>query len=401
MPACIKHHQVAMSIASRAARAFKRTTRAVSTDAYAANICAEKSIASDRSKGDANTLHSLCDVHGTAGCYNKVFHPFDKYVSGIIHIALALRSGAAMVQFRRCLREEIASRLEIIQGSPPQEVVDYKKQIVRLFVNHGNAVHTRRALLAICPNGDWRAENVQYYVPIVGGDFRADDKSGILEFLTHGLTSALASSQPAQYNRSRWTGSDIALDDLSIFEAVHKLLSTTMCRFAATFLTGQAARFHLDLGVSLARYEQGLAVAIADIPGGNESGDDGEEVEADADAPRDKPQPDDQQEKDLSWAQQNARHRRQSIEFLRLRPFAHMILMRWLMEPLRQYLSKQFDRASDKWERKQLSAVAKAVRDGRAPSRQYRITEVASGEDDKLFMRQVELMFSEARVWSI
>ena len=83
--------------------------------------------------------------------------------------------------------------------------------------------------------------------------------------MVHGLTSALASSQPTQYNRSRWTGIDVAVDDLSMFDAAHRLLSTTMCRICALHLSGAAARFHLGFSKSLAVYGPSMAVAIEDI----------------------------------------------------------------------------------------------------------------------------------------
>ena len=56
----------------------------------------------------------------------------------------------------------------------------------------------------------------------------------------------------------------MAVDDLSIFDAAHRVLSTTMCRFCAIHLSGAAARFHLGLAKSLAVYDPSMAVAIED-----------------------------------------------------------------------------------------------------------------------------------------
>ena len=53
-------------------------------------------------------------------------------------------------------------------------------------------------------------------------------------------------SPPHMYNRKKWTGSDIAVDDLGLFEAVFRLLSTTFYRFTA-FSTLEASCAQLRL----------------------------------------------------------------------------------------------------------------------------------------------------------
>ena len=126
-----------------------------------------------------------------------------------------------MTRFRAALRAEIDSRLEVLNGNPPAEAIAYKKRVMRLFVSHGSAVATRRALLALCPNGEWRAPKVQYYVRSSTSQPRS--RAAILEHVTSGVMVALASAQPALYNRSKWTGCDLAVDDLRVFEAVHRL----------------------------------------------------------------------------------------------------------------------------------------------------------------------------------
>ena len=84
-------------------------------------------------------------------------------ISGVIRVALALRTGSAMVRFRSCLRQDIFSRLKILSGVAPPEAVEYRRKALRLFLSHGRAVEARRALLAVLPNGEWRSRNVQHY----------------------------------------------------------------------------------------------------------------------------------------------------------------------------------------------------------------------------------------------
>ena len=85
-------------------------------------------------------------------------------------------------------------------------------------------------------NGGWRSSRVEFYI-VPGKEAEFRNRKSVLDHVVAGLTVALAACQPALYNRNRWTGSDIAVDDIAIIEAVHKLLSTTFARFAASFLT--------------------------------------------------------------------------------------------------------------------------------------------------------------------
>ena len=96
----------------------------------------------------------------------------------------------------------------------------------------------------------------------------------IVEHLTSGLLVSLCNAQPGLYPRSRWTGADVALDNLGLMECVHKLLSTTYFRFAASFVKGAARRQLLNCGLRAADYSpQGMdAIAdLDDVAGGEDS----------------------------------------------------------------------------------------------------------------------------------
>ena len=405
---CIKQQQLSMSRVGRAAKAFKSYTRAVTTDAFSGNKAAEGGIAQERAKGEGHhgSLHLLCAVHATAGVYDRCFSLVDAHITGVIRAALALRSGAAMARFRACLREEIGSRLEIKTGFPSAAASNYKKQACRLFVSHGQAALTRRALLALCPNGDWRASSVQYHASSEEQQRLSPDE--VKEHLTNGLVVALASSQPALYNRSKWTGSDMAVDDLGIFEAVHRLLSTTFARFCASYQSGALAASFLVLGKALAKYDcqqrelEGEAGEEREVvaeeqavgeatPGGGEAVAKADREDAASKERGDAP----------DWVRENVKHRKIAMAFLRGQPLALMILIRLLMEPLRQYMGKQFRRAADKWDFSQRAAMAHAAEQGREHVRQLRVVQVAEGSDDRQFALQVRLLASTEHLWAI
>ena len=130
--AAVKSQQLGVLLVTRVARIFGGMTRAATTDAHPSNICAETEIAMDRSGSQSSSLRVLCEVHACAGVYKKVFEPLDSKLTSVIRIALLLRSGGAMSKFRRCLREEIASRLDILNGHPPESALAYKRRILGL-----------------------------------------------------------------------------------------------------------------------------------------------------------------------------------------------------------------------------------------------------------------------------
>lgn len=82
--ACIAEQQMHASTMSRVAAAFCGATRAVTTDACAANLSAEASILKARGTGvpSCDTLHVRCDVHCTALVYDKTLNLVDQHVSG-------------------------------------------------------------------------------------------------------------------------------------------------------------------------------------------------------------------------------------------------------------------------------------------------------------------------------
>lgn len=105
----IKEVQHRMRGISRAAVRFSHAVRSATTDRYSGNVVSERSIKKDMDELWA-AAHFFCDVHRTAGVYTKAFVAAEANTRGMIHAALALGNGAALIRFRRAVREEISSR---------------------------------------------------------------------------------------------------------------------------------------------------------------------------------------------------------------------------------------------------------------------------------------------------
>ena len=387
--AVMKELQLRVSGVTEWALAFKRQSRITCTDAHAAAIACERSIGHDRmSFGNADSMHKKCEVHCTAGVFKKTFALIDGNISGMLNCALAMRSGSAMARFRSCLAEEIRSRLDIRHGRPSREAMSYKAKVLQLFVSHGASLATRRALLLLAPNGDWRSQKVEFYVSAgLGAISKRED---VIEHLTSGLTAALCSSQPRLYPRSRWTGADLATDDLGILECVHKLLSTTFFRFAASHTSGALRSMLLDAGRWAAMYEPATHTPIRDSatePGADDDhADDGLPGLPVMDS----------QATSADWIKMNAKRRRLACAWLATSPLGHIMLQRLCMEPLRVYMERQLKRAGADWEACQPDKVAAS--DG--ARRDFRPTEIANGSDDKRLQEQVGMLFNQDEMWA-
>lgn len=346
-------------------KCFKTVLRLATTDSYSALVSAEASLAADRA-GKLAGGHLKCSVHKAATVHGRVFAFVEDSISSMVNLALALRTGSAMPVFRKCLQAEISSRLELRHGRPSQDAVRYKRTLLQMCVQHGAGALVRRVLLASVPNGDWRAPKVQFFVDIAPPGV-STDRSSVLEFLTAGLMAALTASQPTLYPRHRWVGADIAVSELAIMEGCHRLLSTTFARVCAAHARGSTRSAFLAEARTLAVYDSSVAgsnfggeiqdepVEAHILPIAIEQGDSTEDTQAGGAGDSNTTMGGN------AFAEENARRRRLGLQFCRQNPLGTLLVVRILLEPLRQYMSAQFQRASRHFEFTQRAKEARAV----------------------------------------
>jgi len=208
----------------------------------------------------------------------------------------------------------------------------------------------------------WRSDRIECYLP--AGTAGALDRERVLNHMTAGLITALCSSQPELYVRHRWTGSELATDDLGILESCHQLLSTTFRRFVI-------------------HYQPALAKQLPAVPTrpALQMGPEPPSL-CDSSGPAD-PKAPEKDEKD-SHAAVNAKNRQMAFAWTSSKPLGKLVLSRLVMEPLRQLLSEQFRVSGAEWAKQQECLVAKAFEDGSDPARarQYRLAIAASCKDE-------------------
>ena len=339
--ACAMEAQLQVSSATALRERLLVRARGATTDRGAENKPCERAIADMLYHGQAGLLHTFCEVHMTAGIHKKVFAQpgLDPVVSGAIRTALSLRNGAAMLRFRKALREEVQSRLQVCRGVPAPEARRYRQAAITMFMQRGPHISKRRLLMAMVPNGEWRSKRVQYYIdPTGAGPQREED---VPSHLVAGLLAALADCAPPVYARHRWTGADIATDALGILEVCHKLGSTTYMRFAASYASGALKSSLLLAGKRLAAYTPEVLPSIADVDLGAEGQEDPAHVAEGRDGASNPAA-------GTEWAKVNAEDRKLGVRFWMNDPLGDLCRQRLLLEPLRADLEVQFAIASER-----------------------------------------------------
>ena len=210
------------------ANSFQHKARIVCVDKAGANAKAERGLVADRSPAWSSGVLP-CEVHITSTIFKKTYPVYmPEHVSGLLHTALSLRSGPSLGLFRRCLAKTIERQLVIMHGSPPREATQHKQTCMEIFMSDCSSSLVQRVLLANLPNGDWRRRGEVEYYPPAGA---AANRAAVVQMFTSGLLFALVAHKPRLWPQHRWTGADIAIDELCRLEMVHGLLSSTYALF--------------------------------------------------------------------------------------------------------------------------------------------------------------------------
>ena len=390
-----------LSATTTHSEAFKLRTRISSMDKASANLLTETCMVASR-RGHWKPLVNTCEVHTTARAFRKTFDNLvPQHISAIIHIALALRSGSAMVSFRRCLVQEIHSRLKLYYGPVPEAAVIYRQKMLSLFWTTGSNLLLRRMLVSKLPNGMWSLkEEVQVYLPLT--DQGQVSKDSVARSLEKALSFVLTGSKPHVFPRHRWTGSDLSVEDLGRLECVHYLLSSTWHRFMAAHGKPEKQPMVTQLGVVDAE-----SVSIDNVEGVGQPPHQSSLNSSDNQHPTiclETLASAENNEK-TRGAQEHARDRQQGNDWLTSSlhsPLSILVMLRKAMQPLVMLLNSQLDVASLDWEKKQQAIMAlhiqtQALQGPRPPLRHHQATIAAEGVLEKMFFESLSELFE--RPW--
>ena len=226
-----------LSVATSSSNSFALQTRMVSRDQAGYNKKAERGLIHERQTGQWLPLDFDCEIHGTSRAFTKTYDELlQADITGLLNVALCLRSGSNMVLFRRCLFEECLSKVKIMYGAVPKEAHEYRAAFMKVFLTTGSNLLLNRLLLCKLPNGLWSKKSViEVFLPHDVGDGVSAGK--MASVITSSLCYVLTGSKPHLFARHRWTGCDVAVEELGRLEGIHSLLSSTWARFMAAHST--------------------------------------------------------------------------------------------------------------------------------------------------------------------
>eukprot|EP00971_Amphidinium_carterae_P349138 6490863-Amphidinium_carterae.1 len=390
---------LSLSGSSKWSNGFGFKSRVSSYDKAPYNSKASRSVSTDR-QGWCS-LDLTCEVHDSARAFGSTFNTFmSSHISGLISVALCLREAGAFNIFRECLREEIRSRVKVIHGLPSEHSTLHKTRLMDAFFASGSKSIPQMMLLSLLPNGDWQAHEVEHYIepgkPV-------PHLSTLTCMLEAGLCHALLNRRPRMWARHRWTGAEVATDEVSLLECVHRLMSTTFMRFMwRSSSVGASVCLKTSTEISMqpdntnhegvASSDHGVETADVDqytaqvcLEGGTSEDVAGRSVQQ-------------------SWADENAANRRKACQWLQNSPLDSLCIMRLCMEPLRLLLARQFEVASFEWELKERAKAITAMETGQTEgvaSRDYQVTIACSLKLEEKYFNQLGSLFTNTDMWQL
>eukprot|EP00971_Amphidinium_carterae_P126599 2508399-Amphidinium_carterae.1 len=348
-------------------------------------------------------LMFTCEVHDLARAFKSTFDGLvPQQVTGMVSCALSLRHSGALALFRDCVRDEIRGRLKVMHGSPSAEATAHKEKIMETMFAGGSKSMAQMLVLSVLPNGDWRSNHVEHYLPYT--ESVDIDMDALAAKLVSGLLFALVAKKPSIWARHRWTGCEIATEELALMESVHNLLSTTFFRYVSKTGNSRVA------AARTSAHDGNMH------DGGRDNADDAFVAEDEDNGQQELntllvshgeamnlPETD-VTDKEINFQALNAAHRRKACTWLASHPLDWLCLCRLVMQPMTLLLQRFFQVSSEGWEISQRASLAAKLEKGLAealPSRAYMVQQAADGLLEEPFFSQIRALFSAYDTWKV
>ena len=212
---------------------FPMRIDATTSDRAASNLKCEEGLY--RRHPDRLRLNLPCAIHCCATAQGRAYAPVDTDISGIIAMALAMKPGGAVGQFRAAIRLVLESSVEFHDRPPlrPDDAKSLYREAV-LDATIGSAIPgdiSRRTALGQLLNGDWRSDAVD-----VCWSGRAPNKTKWAE-----LAAECLLPHPLEvFPRNRWLQSISSVKQVMLLANVHNVLARSVPVWM-TMLKGEAS----------------------------------------------------------------------------------------------------------------------------------------------------------------
>ena len=359
---------------------FNQCIQLTTTDRDGSNHRAEAGI--NRLKPEWDLMHLPCDVHKASTATNNLFKLVPNMVTGIVNFGLLLRIGGSVQKFRRCIRDEIVSKLKVIVAPPPDGYVqDYRHQVYATYLQ-GNCSNedalSRNQFLRVRQievlnfflNGDLQDTNcIQWYAPY------AIKHEDACKLLCRYVPFALLPRGVSVFPRHRWHGCEIPIDQLGLLAAHHNLLKSACLRYLNDFSDKPASSVTQLRPATGEGWEQAAESFVQHGPQTDSVEGNLVQLEAGADLLQ---QPDEASAvggKPTNWDEFNRSVRARVREFVMQDDSFWLPILRFAISPLIGLMFAFLKLSGQEWENEQEEEL---LRNG---SRNYRILKALLGED--------------------
>ncbi|OLP76527.1 hypothetical protein AK812_SmicGene43527 [Symbiodinium microadriaticum] len=366
---------------SRAAAACHHPISLVTTDAYAANRCAENGMAAQSSE-PWKRAHYYCDVHRMHNSSKKQHSVVSGHFSAMIYSALAAQQAGGTRQLRRALCAVLEQKLRLRCLAPESDSFESHRlqSVLDLFLplkaagiepsRQGRLCLVRRYLIAFFLNGDTTdEEKVVHMNPSLGLT-----RDQVLHAAQAYLVPALIPHKPPVLSKKSWTGAEAAISWFGLLAALHNLLEPTMLRY-----TGQALTVPPAVHTANRKGWSRVAAALQDDPRNRrDQAQEGDDVDfeggsgvirpgnreaagppaASSDAAEARPNPDGLESGDVDWAEYNRQLRLRLVAWVRSKPASALIVIKTALKAPMALLEDLLTKSGVNWENLQQSIGA-------------------------------------------
>ena len=264
-----------------------------------------------------------------------------------------------MGSYRQALSKVIGERLRMVRGVLPAEAKAYQQFILRLFASTGSRIPEKHFLLTTLANGDWRKSDcVEVYV---APGLKIDERT-LLDGIVRGLVFALSHRCFMTFPRHRWTGCDLAIDQVGLALAIHNLGGLAMeMAFAGGVRSAVAEHGGPGHEVDVEEAQEGQegpgeaaadhAMPVQEHLGRRfvqAAGRVTDQAHEHQDVPHEDARP--QAQSPSEHAAENAKRARLALEWLRQKPLAELVILRLILAPIVKLLHKYIARSGESWQ---------------------------------------------------
>lgn len=204
------------------------------SDRYASNLAAEKSIQSEDFSWKKLTLP--CDVHKISQAHTKTADLVPEDVSGVLSTALSQRDLGSAQTLRQILRRIFHERLSIVYGAPPAgDIAAHRQELFDLALPLPTTARSskkvkallnlkRRYVLGSTLNGNLQSPDIVHFCSYGCCNSVADTHAKFDQWTAW----ALIPHKAPHYARNRWTGQEWSVSWNVLLMAHHGLHETVL-----------------------------------------------------------------------------------------------------------------------------------------------------------------------------